>query len=239
MVLTIGLECHLVTMGSSRSFKLSKMFFLVLWLISLLWVSFATLLSWEMFQILPSAIENGSGSTSSGGLVMSWDEYSWCYDSYCWSSKNEFFLKVEEKFIADMASGLHTKIETESNKCKWYHISSIAYGFSAVEHGNRDSNMAVTTHNVASLKESGNDYQYMRKPEYGKYKWYLVYPNKFEALLDFMHLYKYGYGCFVGKKWVGSYKEWSNVDITSPNFRRYYGNLIKYIEAFENENFKN
>lgn len=212
--------------------------FLVLWSISLLWVSFATLLSWEMFQIWPEAIiDSELDSTASTWGIMSWDEYAWCYDGYCWSSKNEFFLKVEEKFIADMASGFHTKPETEWNKCKWYHISSIAYGFSAVEHWNRDSKMAIETHNIASLKQSSNDYQYMRKPEYGKYNWYLKYPNKFDALLDFMHLYKYGYGCFVGRKWVGNYKEGSVVDVSSPNFQRYYRNLIKYIETFEDANF--
>jgi hypothetical protein len=47
----------------------------------------------------------------------------------------------------------------------------------------------------------------MRREDYGKYKGYLTYPNKFEALVDFMYLYKYGYGCYLGEKWVANYKE--------------------------------
>ncbi len=190
-----------------------------------------------MFEILPQYfVESASGSTTSDLMswhVMTWDEYSWCYANYCWTSRDEFFLKVEEKFIADMSGSLHKKDDTEWNKCKWYHISSIAYGFSSVEHWNGDSNIANITNNITSLKESSNGYQYMRKKEYGKYKWYIIYPNKFEALLDFMYLYKYGYGCFVGQKWVANYKEWKWTNTQSPNFQRYYHNLIKYIDDFE------
>jgi len=227
-------------MGSNRSFKTGKIFLVILWWISLLWISFATFLSTEMFEILPQYFaSNGSGTIeSNSGMVMSWDEYSWCYASYCRSSRDEFFIKVEEKFVEDMKNNLHSKDETEWNKCKWFHISSIAYGFSSVEHGNGDSNIANITNNITSLKESLGWYQYMRKKEYGKYKWYVKYPNKFEALLDFMYLYKYGYGCFVGPKWVANYKEGKGTDTSTPNFKRYYSNLVWYIDDFESRNYQ-
>ena len=194
-----------------------------------------------MFGSLPqyfSGTNNGVDITeSSSGVVMTWDEYSGCYASYCRSSRDEFFVKVEEKFVDDMKNKLHKRDDTESNKCKQYHISSIAYGFSSVEHGNGSSNLANITNNITSLKESRWWYQYMRKKEYGKYKWYIKYPNKFEAILDFMYLYKYGYGCFVGQKWVATYKEGKWTDTQTANFQRYYGNLVWYIESFESRSF--
>ncbi len=211
---------------------------LLLWGISLVGISFATFLSTEMFEILPQYFANNSGTTESkSGFVMSWDEYSWCYASYCRSSRDEFFIKVEEKFVEDMATSLHKKDDTESNRCKTYHISSIAYGFASVEHWNGDSNIANITNNITSLKESRGGYQYMRKKENGKYKGYIIYPNKFEALLDFMYLYKYGYGCYLWDKRVANYKEGKWTDTTTPNFKRYYNNLMWYIEDFEYRNY--
>jgi hypothetical protein len=53
-----------------------------------------------------------------------------------------------------------------------------------------------------------------------------------------MYLYKYGYGCFVGQKRVANYKEGKGTDTTTPNFRRYYNNLIGYINDFESRNYQ-
>lgn len=211
-------------------------------MVSLISVSFATFLSWDLFEILPdkgimSNNNEWEERIQNGSMSMSWDEYEGCYGEYCWFSKDEFFLKVEQKFVADLLSGRHTKDYTDKNKCDKYNISSIAYGFSAVEHWNWDSNLVHRTNNIASLKESGKGYQYVRKREYGKFKGYLKYPNKFEALLDFMYLYKYAYGCSVGKKSVWIYKMWKNLDISDPNFKRYYKNVLQYIEFFQNKNF--
>ena len=210
-----------------------------LWLFTFLGISFATFLSIELFEIAPQYISEDVISESDSWSIMSGDEYSWCYNSYCRSSKDEFFIKVEEQFIKDMYNDLHMKDYTESNKCKTYHISSIAYGFSSVEHWNWDSAMAKITNNITSLKESRWWYQYMWKKEYGKYKWYVVYPNRFEAILDFMHLYKYAYWCYIWEKRVATYKEWKWTDTETDNFQRYYRNLLKYIISFENKNFKN
>lgn len=220
------------------TFKAGKLLFSFLWLFALLWISFATFLSIEIFEIMPQYVSEDTESESNSWAVMSWDEYSWCYGNYCWSSRDEFFIKVEEKFIEDLYDDLHKKDYTESNKCKNYHISSIAYWFSAVEHWNWDSPMAKITNNITSLKESRGGYQYMWKKEYWKYNWYVIYPNKFEAILDFMHLYKYWYGCYVWERRVATYKEGKWTDTETENFQRYYRNLLKYINAFENRNFK-
>ena len=206
--------------------------------LSLLGVTFAALSFTELFEIIPQNIGNAVDiSLVNSGVIMSWDEYSWCYASYCWSSRDEFFRKAEEKFIDDMHNNLHEKSDTESNRCKQYHISSIAYWFASVEHGNGDSNIANITNNITSLRESGNGYQYMRREDYGKYKWYLSYPNKFEALVDFMYLYKYGYGCYLGEKWVANYKEGKWAETNTSNFQRYYHNLMWYIDDFESRNY--
>lgn len=206
---------------------------------SLLWISFATLISLEVFEITPQYTWYDETLETNSGFIMSWDEYDWCYGSYCRSSRDEFFLKVEEKFVEDMYDDLHTKDYTASNKCRNYRISSIAYGFASVEHWNWDSNMAKITNNITSLKESRWWYQYMWKKEYWKYNWYVIYPNKFEAILDFMHLYKYWYWCIIWEKRVATYKEWKWTDTETDNFQRYYRNLLKYTNSFENRNFKN
>jgi hypothetical protein len=52
-----------------------------------------------------------------------------------------------------------------------------------------------------------------------------------------MYLYKYGYGCYLGEKWVANYKEGKWAEINTPNFRRYYHNLMWYIDDFESRNY--
>lgn len=161
-----------------------------------------------------------------------------CNNEYCWDNKESMFIQAEIKFIEDMDNGLHKHLNEEKNKCP-YHLSSIAYWFAQIESWLWKWKVAQLYNNWFSIKKWSWKYSYIWEDKfwYSKTSKYLNYPNPFLSVLEFMHIYKYGYLCKLSKNSVGIYKMWTYVD--DHNTNRYYTNLINSIEKFEKQYFWN
>lgn len=212
-----------------KQFNTKKLLTITYSFLIFIWIWFTAFFSWGSFDVKEKTILPS--------WVMIGDEFSWCFEKFCWQNRETFFISVEQKFKEDLKAWLHNQKITEKNKCDEFHISSIAYWFASVEHGNGYSYLAQKTNNITSLKQSSFGNQYIWEKEYGKFKNYLVYPNKFLAVLDFMHVYKYWFSCYLWQRRVLHYKLWKWESVENPAFKRYYKNLTKYVAYFENKHF--